>query len=242
MGPVRALIVVLGIGLVGLIPARHAPALIPGSASLAASSSHVTFGQEVEFAGDVEAGAECSSGRTVHLLRRYSGSDTWETVSSSTTDLDGGFSFAHSPRHTAAYEALVPTTEGDVPCAEIISDVVSVAVAAALTLTSASASVSAGECATLTVSVAPDKTGQAVWIQRRRSYGWQRIKTVPLGQGSLAVARPCFAWGDLGTLRLRALWPTRTRSTRRAAPLRSVSRSSRQDGCVRSTVSPPGSP
>jgi len=207
-GPVRALIVVFGIGLVGLIPVRHAPAEIPGSASLAASSSLVTFGQGVDLTGQVEAGSECSSGRTVQLLRWHPGSDTWEPVDSTSTAPDGGFAFAQSPPHTAAYEALVPATDGDVPCAEITSSIVAVAVAVAVVQSVASTSVAAGECATLTVSISPDKTGQVVWIQRRRSWGWQRIQTVPLGEGSVAVARPCFAWGDLGTVRLRARWPS----------------------------------
>ena len=205
---VRALIVVLGIGLVALIPVRHAPAEIPGSASLAASSSHVTFGESVELAGQVEAGSDCSSGRTVQLLRRTAGTDTWEAIDSTTSGLDGAFAFAPSPPHTAGYQALVPGTDGDVPCAEIASPTASVAVAAAVTLTPASYSVAAGECATLSVSVSPDKTGQAVWIQRHRSWGWQRIQTVPLGQGSVAVARPCFRWGDLGALSIRARWPS----------------------------------
>src|SRR6266540_7003894 len=91
---VRALIVVLGIGLVALIPVRHAPAEIPGSASLAASSSHVTFGESVELAGQVEAGPECSSGRTVQLLRRTAGTDPWEPIDSTTSGLAGNFAFA----------------------------------------------------------------------------------------------------------------------------------------------------
>ncbi len=206
-GPVRALIVVLGIGLVGLIPVRHAPADIPGSASLAASASHVSFGESVELAGRVEAGSECSSGRTVQLLRRTAGTDPWEPIDSTTSGLAGNFAFALVPQHTAGYEALIPGTEGDVACARITSPIVSVAVAAAVTLTPGSLSASAGECATLTVSVSPDKTGQAVWIQRHRSRGWQRIQTAALGEGSVVVARPCFRWGDMGTLSLRARWP-----------------------------------
>jgi serine-type D-Ala-D-Ala carboxypeptidase/endopeptidase (penicillin-binding protein 4) len=206
-GAVRALIVVLGIGLVGLISVRRAPAEIPGSASLAASSSRVTFGEEVEIAGQVEAGSECSSGRSVQLLRRTSGTDPWEAIDSTTSGPDGAFAFALSPRHTAGYQALVPATDGDAACAEIASPIVSVAVAVAVTQGVASISVAAGECATLTVSVSPDKTGQVVWIQRRRSWGWQRIQTVPLAEGSVALARPCFAWGDLGGLSLRVRWP-----------------------------------
>jgi hypothetical protein len=196
IGPGRALIVVFGVGLLGLIPLRHAPAAIPGSASLVASSSHVTFGETVDLTGQVEAGSDCSSGRTVELLRRTAGADTWDAIESATSGLDGSFAFAPSPLHTASYEAVVPATEGDVACAEITSPIVAVAVAAAVTLTSASPSVAAGECATLTVSVSPDKTGQSVWIQRRRSWGWQRIQTVPLGAGSVAVARP-FSPGSL---------------------------------------------
>jgi D-alanyl-D-alanine carboxypeptidase/D-alanyl-D-alanine-endopeptidase (penicillin-binding protein 4) len=205
---VRALIVVLGIGVVGLIPIRHAPAEIPGSATLAASPSHVTSGQEVAFTGQVEAGPECSSGRIVELLRRHPGSDTWEAVGSTTAGVDGGFALALSPPHTALYEALVPSTDGDVPCAEIDSPIVSVTVAVAVTQSLASASVAAGECAALTVSISPDKTGQVIWIQRRRPNGWQRILTVSLREGSVVVARPCFAWGDLGSVAIRARWPS----------------------------------
>src|SRR6266542_5458682 len=206
-GPVRALIVVLGIGLVGLIPVRHAPADIPGSATLAASASHLSFGESVELAGRVEAGSECSSARTVQLLRRTAGADPWEPIDSTTSVLDGNFAFALLPPHTAGYEALIPGRDGDVACAEITSPIVSVIVSASVTLAPGSLSVSAGECATLTVSVSPDKTGQAVWIQRRRSWGWQRIQTAALGEGSVVVARPCFRWGDMGTLSLRARWP-----------------------------------
>src|SRR6266498_1970206 len=194
-GPVRALIVVLGIGLVGLIPVRHAPADIPGSASLAASASHVSFGESVELAGRVEAGSECSSGRTVQLLRRTAGTDPWEPIDSTTSGLAGNFAFALLPQHTAGYGALIPGTEGDVACARITSPIVSVAVAAAVTLTPGS------------LSVSPDKTGLAVWIQRRRSRGWQRIQTAALGESSVVVTRPCFRWGDMGTLWLRARWP-----------------------------------
>src|SRR5919198_1454093 len=207
-GPVRALIVILGIGLVVLIPLRHAPADIPGSATLVASASRVTYGQEVSLTGQVEAGVDCSSGRTVELLRKTAGTDTWETIDSTTSGVDGGFSFAESPPHTAGYEALVLERSGDAPCADIFSPTVTVAVTAAVTLTSSSPATAAGECARLTVTVSPDKTGQNVLIQRHRDWGWQRIDTDVLGPGSVVLARPCFAWGDLGTVSLRARWPS----------------------------------
>src|SRR5919108_5684550 len=111
-GPVRVLIVLVGIGLVGLIQVRDAPAQIPGSATLAASPSHVTFGEEVSFTGRVEAGSDCSAGRAVDLLRRRAGSDTWEPVGSTTSDRDGAFTLAESPSNTAEYEAFLPATDG----------------------------------------------------------------------------------------------------------------------------------
>src|SRR5437867_1584569 len=128
LGPVRALIVVLGIGLVGLIPLRHAPADIPGSASLLASASRVIYGEGVVLTGQVEAGADCTAGRTVQLQRMTAGTDTWETVDSTTSGSDGVFSFSESPPHTAGYQALALSTGGDVPCADIISPTVHVAV------------------------------------------------------------------------------------------------------------------
>jgi D-alanyl-D-alanine carboxypeptidase/D-alanyl-D-alanine-endopeptidase (penicillin-binding protein 4) len=205
---IRVLVVALGIGLVALIPIRHAPAEIPGSASLAVSPSQVVLGEPVRFSGRVEAGSDCSSGRAVHLLRRLADTDPWEAIASTSSGLEGDFAFDLSPPHTASYEAVVSATDGDIACAEITSPVVSSAVAAAVAQTTASSSVAAGECATLFVSVAPDKSGQAVWIQRRRAEKWQRILTVPLGEGSVVVARPCFVWRDLGTVEVRARWPS----------------------------------
>ncbi len=204
---IRALIVAVGIGLVGLIPIRHAPAEIPGAASLSVSPSRVVFGEPAHFSGWVEAGSDCSAGRAVHLLRRHADTDPWEAVASTTSGPEGEFAFELSPPHTASYEAMVSATEGDVACAEITSPVVSAAVATSVMQTPASSSVAAGECATLFVTVSPDKTGQTVWIQRRRAGKWQRILTVPLGEGSVVVARPCFVWGDLGTVEVRARWP-----------------------------------
>jgi D-alanyl-D-alanine carboxypeptidase/D-alanyl-D-alanine-endopeptidase (penicillin-binding protein 4) len=208
VGPVRALVVVLGIGLVGLIPLRHAPADIPGSVTLFASAPRVNYGEGVLLSGHVEAGADCSAGRTVQLQRMTAGTDTWEPVGSTTSGSDGGFSFSQSPPHTAGYQALVLSTDGDAGCSDIVSPTVTVAVGAAVTLTPASPSTAAGECAGLSVAVSPDKTGQNVVIQRHRDWGWQRIHTDTLRPGSVAPARPCFGWGDLGSVQLRARWPS----------------------------------
>jgi D-alanyl-D-alanine carboxypeptidase/D-alanyl-D-alanine-endopeptidase (penicillin-binding protein 4) len=65
----------------------------------------------------------------------------------------------------------------------------------------------AGNCAELSITVSPDKTGQVVRVQRKRPWGWRTITTVTLGEGSAAVASPCFGWDDMGTVRLRARWP-----------------------------------
>jgi serine-type D-Ala-D-Ala carboxypeptidase/endopeptidase (penicillin-binding protein 4) len=81
---------------------------------------------------------------------------------------------------------------------------------ATVTLSLSSRSVAAGDCVLTTTVVDPNKTGQDVWVQRRRGDGaWETVATPTLSAHSWARADVCVGWGDLGTLRLRSVWPAK---------------------------------
>jgi D-alanyl-D-alanine carboxypeptidase/D-alanyl-D-alanine-endopeptidase (penicillin-binding protein 4) len=158
----------------------------------------------VGLSGFLEAPAECAAARAIELQHLAAGAGSWTVAATGATGPDALFAVAASPEHTGVYRAVAPATEA---CAEVVSPEVMVAVSALVGTVLGSATIGAGNCATVSVSVSPDKAGQEVRIQRARSWGWQTIATVTLAEGSLAAAEPCFGWNDLGTVRLRARWP-----------------------------------
>jgi len=200
----RALLTAVVVGLAGLAFPGPAAAQEPGTATLLSSADHITAGQLVGLSGLIEAAAECAAGRGTELQRLTAAASTWELVEAMATDQEGAFALSVTPHHTAVYRLFVPATEA---CAEIVSQEVLVTVAVLLESLLSSAVLGAGNCVDLSVAVIPDKTGQAVRIQRARPWGWQNISTVTLGEGSAVVASPCFGWDDMGTVRLRARWP-----------------------------------
>lgn len=200
---VRALITVLAVGFAGLSFPWPAAAQEPGTATLASSVERITAGEPLGLSGRVEADPGCAADRPVELEGLTAGGSSWEPVDARLTDQAGGFAFSLQPAHTASYRAVAAATE---TCGEVVSSEVVVTVAALVANALGSAVLGAGNCARLTVAVSPDKTGQLVRIQRRRPWGWRTISTVELGEGSTAVASPCFGWQDMGTVRLRARW------------------------------------
>jgi D-alanyl-D-alanine carboxypeptidase/D-alanyl-D-alanine-endopeptidase (penicillin-binding protein 4) len=158
----------------------------------------------VGVSGLVEAAPDCAADRGIELHRLTAGASSWELVEPGATGPDGAFAFSVAPEHTAVYRAVAPPTEA---CAEVVSPEALVSVAVLVENLLASTVLGAGNCAQLSVTVSPDKTGQVVRIQRKRAWGWQTIATATLEQGSAAVASPCFGWDDMGTVRLRARWP-----------------------------------
>ena len=67
--------------------------------------------------------------------------------------------------------------------------------------------VPASRCARYEVEVSPPKPGTEVRLQRRRSGAWDTIARRTLDAVSTASFRLCFGWNDLGTVRIRAIWP-----------------------------------
>src|SRR5438046_426524 len=62
----------------------------PGSATLAASSSQITFGGFVRLAGGIQSSdPDCMAGRQVQLQAQQPGEAAWAAVVSKTTAADG---------------------------------------------------------------------------------------------------------------------------------------------------------
>jgi D-alanyl-D-alanine carboxypeptidase/D-alanyl-D-alanine-endopeptidase (penicillin-binding protein 4) len=200
----RALLTALAMGLAGLSFPGPAAAQEPGTATLVSSADLITMGELVGLSGLIEAAGECAAGRALELQRLTAGAESWELVDPGVTGPGGEFDFYVGPEHTAVYLAVAHATEA---CAEVVSPEVLVTVAALVQASLPSGVLGAGNCADMSISVSPDKTGQEVRIQRSRPWGWQTIATVTLAEGSAALASPCFGWNDIGTVRLRARWP-----------------------------------
>jgi len=79
-----------------------------------------------------------------------------------------------------------------------------------------------GRCDQATVSVTPVKTGQTVTIQRQAGGSWTRVTSGTLGSGSTVTLSVCFGWAFLGTVPLRASWPTDGQNAGAVSPTRTL--------------------
>jgi D-alanyl-D-alanine carboxypeptidase len=75
-----------------------------------------------------------------------------------------------------------------------------------VTLSLAASATVPGRCDDATVTVAPDKAGQDVTIQRLVGSTWTVLETASLQPGSTVTVPLCFGWGALGTVPLRSAW------------------------------------
>jgi serine-type D-Ala-D-Ala carboxypeptidase/endopeptidase (penicillin-binding protein 4) len=200
--------------LTGLVLVLLSPVVPPADAgsspavSLALSPAVVTYGSSQDATGYVMADSPCPSGRTVDLQQRPSGSVTWATIDTATSDTNGSFGFAsRQPDSTASYRAVAePAVTGGTTCDQLTSPAERGLVRAAVTFTLAHTSVPAGSCTKGAVRVRPTKAGQQVTIQERGTSGWRALRTLTLDASSNAVTTFCERWVDIGRHRLRATW------------------------------------
>lgn len=187
------------------VPARAAA--VTGSATLEAAPDHITFGDGVELTGETQADQACLADRPVSLEEKRADQAEWTAVAEGTTGPDGSFSFSQAPQFSVAFRVVLPeTTAGAVTCDPITSNPAPVDVAAKVDAELASDRIRAGDCVDMTVSVQPDKGGQVVQIERRSGQEWTALATPSLDPSSSVTAPLCFAWADIGTVRLRAGW------------------------------------
>lgn len=90
----------------------------PATASVAFTtptvmSATLTVGRPNTLQGHLAtAGDTVMAGRTVYLQRRYSGSSTWTTVASGSTDTSGNFSSTQQPKRATYYRFYFPGVTG----------------------------------------------------------------------------------------------------------------------------------
>jgi D-alanyl-D-alanine carboxypeptidase/D-alanyl-D-alanine-endopeptidase (penicillin-binding protein 4) len=173
------------------------------TATVTASASVIVFGETVELAAGVEGDASCLGPREAGLQRAPSGSETWTTIATGATATDGSVAFIDSPQYTGRYRVSLPANG---PCEALVSPPAEVRVRALIDAELDDSSPVAGSCVDLDLSVAPNKAGQGIEVQRRGESGWTTAETLTLDSDSAAAAHPCFRWEDIGIVRLRARW------------------------------------
>jgi serine-type D-Ala-D-Ala carboxypeptidase/endopeptidase (penicillin-binding protein 4) len=184
-----------------------APLAVPASAAetvtLAASGVTMTYGDTVSLSGQVTGDPGCVGGRAVELAWRAPDSAAWAVVGTGTTAEDGTFAFTNGQDYSGRFRAQLPETAA---CAAATSDGVPVRVRAFVDTALLAGSLVVGACVDVDVKVWPAKPGQSVDLQQRRSGAWTTLQTLVLDDASAAHASPCFAWEDVGVVRLRVRW------------------------------------
>lgn len=173
------------------------------TAALSASASIVTFGQAVTVSGSIAADPGCLGGRNVTLQWQPADSAAFSNVATGTTAADGSFTFVQTQPNTGHYGA---TIEGNASCLASTTNQVLVRVRAMVNAAIVADSTGARSCVDVSTSVAPERPGQVVELQRRTQQGWTLIESLTLDTASQAVASPCFTSDDAGVVRLRVRW------------------------------------
>ncbi|HEU4353989.1 MAG TPA: D-alanyl-D-alanine carboxypeptidase [Actinomycetota bacterium] len=177
---------------------------VTGTIDVLSSAALVDLGGAVTITGTLTSGPACVGDRSLALEWRAADSGVYATVGEGTTDADGTFAFEQNQQHSGRYRVSAPAAGS---CEAAISDPVLVRVRARVDSTLLAGSLSVGSCVEVTASVMPPKPGQTVQLERRRGDTWEVLETLTLDDGSRVSASPCFAWEDVGVVRLRVRWP-----------------------------------
>ncbi len=200
----------------------------PGSATLTASSSQITFGGFVRLTGGIQSSdPDCMTDRQVQLQAQQQDEAAWTTVVAKTTAADGTFTFYRKPRFTSSYRAFLPAASSPSgSCDAVTSNVAVTQVAARVVASMGRNPLGAGNCTRLDATVSPPRPGQNLSVQQEGPSGWTEIEAVSLDADSAAGAQLCFGWDSIGTVPLRAVWPPQdalnTDGTSRTISLRVV--------------------
>ncbi len=173
------------------------------TATLSASASIVNFGQAVTVSGAIAADPGCLGGRNVTLQWQPADSSGIADVANGTTAADGSFTFVQTQPHSGHYGA---TIQADASCLASTTNQVLVRVRAMVEAAIVADSTGARSCVDVSTSVAPERPGQVVELQRRTQQGWTLIEPLTLDTASQALASSCFTSDDAGVVRLRVRW------------------------------------
>jgi hypothetical protein len=162
--------------------------------TIAASADPLTYGQPVVMSGVLAGGAS----QPVTLLAHVR-DQGFAPVAQSTTDASGNYVF---PAQTPVFSTFYKVTGGGKSSA-----IVFVGVKDALTATVSATNVPAGQTLTFSGSVAPDKTGHVIYLQRQNATGgdFHTVQVATVGTGSVySIVHRVF---DPGTKVFRVMIP-----------------------------------
>jgi D-alanyl-D-alanine carboxypeptidase len=173
------------------------------TATLSVSAPIVDLGEQVHVSGSIAGDPGCTGGRPVTLQWQPADSTGFATIAHGTTTADGAFAFDPSQPHNGRYRALFPE---DVTCLAATTNLVLVRVREMVDAALVTGSDEAGSCVEVAMTVAPERPGQVVELQRKSASGWKVMDRLTLSQESDTLASPCFSFDDVGVVRLRVRW------------------------------------
>lgn len=139
-------------------------------------------GTQVTFTGFVSSGEPtCAGDQFVRIQRRQAGEETFSEFTSTQTDANGNYAVLGQVDHNAEYVAVLGETE---TCAEATSTPTTTLAKAAVSGSARPARPKRGKRFKITGTVAPDKSGTNVLLQRRKNRRFRTIKSKALGPDS----------------------------------------------------------
>jgi hypothetical protein len=148
------------------------------------SADPITVGQSVTLTGTLQNGAN----QNVQLLAKTAGGQ-FQTVAQTPTDGSGNYTFTQVPIHSTIYQVQ----GGGRSSAQVFEGVKD-----SLTANASATSVQAGQPVTFSGTVAPDKTGHVIYLQRQNANGngFHTVQVSRVGAGSAySITRRLFVPG-----------------------------------------------
>ena len=148
------------------------------------SADPITVGQSVMLTGTLAGGG----GQTVTLFAKTHGQQLAQ-VGQTTADPSGNYTFTQTPLHNTIYQVK----GGGKSSAQLFEGVKDL-----LTASETPSTVAAGQSVTFSGTVAPDKTGHVIYIQRQNpdGNGFHTVQVGTVGPGSVySISRRLFAPG-----------------------------------------------
>ena len=173
------------------------------TATLSVSGPIADLGNPVHLSGSITGDLGCSGVRPVILEWQQADSARYTTVGHGTTTVDGAFAFDASQPHTGRYRAILP--ENGI-CLAAATNLVLVGVRESVDAALVPGSGHAGSCVEARMTVAPERPGQVVQLERKTGSEWRVLDRLTLNPESEALASPCFSVDDVAVIRLRARW------------------------------------
>lgn len=173
------------------------------TATLSVSAPVVDLGDQVHVSGSINGDPGCTGGRPVTLQWQPADSTGFATIAHGTTTADGAFAFDQPQSHNGRYRALFPE---DGTCLAATTNPELVRVREMVDAALVTGSGEAGSCVGVAMTVAPERPGQVVELQRKTGSGWKVMDRLTLSPESEALASPCFSFDDVGVVRMRVRW------------------------------------